>query len=266
MSLISEALKKARQEAARQDAQRPRSPYAVGVADAADRRTPLVPLLAGLGAGCLVAVLLLAAAWSAGWGPFARPAQPASQVAAAPASPAPVTRAAEPPAVPPAMIEEQAPPTPVESTTPAPPPVRETRPQPVIEVRPAAPAETPPVVRPAPATPAPMPPPIAEEQIPATPVPAPPVPAVPARPAPATPPQGAVDLVDGQTYAGEVPVPGGGTVKLNGIVFSQNQPVAMLDGRVMGPGEVIQGFTIAAIEAGRVKLQGYGATVFVSPK
>ena len=75
-----------------------------------------------------------------------------------------------------------------------------------------------------------------------------------------------MDLVDGQTYAGEVPVPGGGKVKLNGIVFSQTQPVAMLDGRVMGPGEVIHGFTITAIEAGRVKLQGYGATVFVSPK
>jgi hypothetical protein len=67
-------------------------------------------------------------------------------------------------------------------------------------------------------------------------------------------------------YTGEVPVPGGGAVKLNGIVFSAAQPVAVLDGRVMGPGESIEGFTIVAIESGRVKLQGYGATVFVSPK
>jgi len=72
--------------------------------------------------------------------------------------------------------------------------------------------------------------------------------------------------VDGQTYAGEVPVPGGGTVKLNGIAYSQEHPIAVLDGRVMAPGEMIQGFTLVAIETGRVKLQGYGATVFLSSR
>jgi hypothetical protein len=72
--------------------------------------------------------------------------------------------------------------------------------------------------------------------------------------------------VDGQTYVDEVPVPGGGSVKLNGIVFSSDQPIAVLDGRVMGPGEVVQGFTVLAIESGRVKLQGHGATVYLSPK
>ena len=34
----------------------------------------------------------------------------------------------------------------------------------------------------------------------------------------------------------------------------------------MGPGESVGGFTIVAIESGRVKLQGHGATVFLSPK
>jgi hypothetical protein len=72
--------------------------------------------------------------------------------------------------------------------------------------------------------------------------------------------------VDGKVYAGEVPVPGGGSVKLNGIAFSPDNPVAVLDGRVMAPGEVIQGFTLVAIESGRVKLQGHGATVYLSPK
>lgn len=85
-----------------------------------------------------------------------------------------------------------------------------------------------------------------------------------AEPAPA--PAAASALVDGHTYAGEVPVPGGGRVKLNGIAFSPQNPVAVLDGRVMGPGESVQGFTLVAIEAGRVQLQGYGATVYVSPK
>ncbi len=259
MSLISEALKKARQEAARQDAERPRSPYAVGAAEPAERRTGLVAVLAGVGAGCLVAGSILAVAWSAGWGPFARPAKPVEQVAAgAPDSPPPVNPASEPVAVPPAMIEEQAPPTPVQSASPEPPAAEARQAPPIVEARPTAPAEAP-AARPAPAPPA-----AAEEnRAPAAVAPSAPAPAAPVRP---SPPANTGSLVDGQTYVGEVPVPGGGTVRLNGIVFSQEQPVAMLDGRVMAPGEIIQGFTIAAIEAGRVKLQGYGTTVFVSPR
>lgn len=265
MSLISEALKKARQEAARQDAQRPRSPYAVGAADSAERRNGLVPVLAGVGAGCLLAGLILAVAWSAGWGPFARPAQPAAQVSqAAPASPppAPVETAVEPSAPPPALVPQESAPAPVERPAAAPPPAQESRPQPILEVRPTAPAEAP-GARPAPTPPAA---PAEEEQTPAATVPAAPAPAAPLRPSSPTPPLSAGDLVDGRTYVGEVPLPGGGALKLNGIAFSQDRPVAVLDGRVMGPGELIQGFTITAIEAGRVKLQGYGATVFVSPK
>ena len=259
MSLISDALKKARQEAARQDAQRQRAPFAVGAAESPDRRNPLLPLLAGLGAGCLIAGLLLAVAWSSGWGPFSKPARQSEKVAAAaPASP-PVTRGAtEPAAAQSPALPAVATPAPHQTAAPTPPAsIAETRPQPSAVTRPAA-AEEPPAGRSASAPPASAP---AEERAPAAPA----LP-VPARPSPAAPPQGAAALVDGQTYAGEVPVPGGGTVKLNGIVFTQDQPVAMLDGRVMGPGEIIQGFTIAAIEAGRVKLQGYGTTVFVSPK
>lgn len=261
MSLIGEALKKARQEAARQDAQRPRSPYAVGAAEPAERRTGLVAILAGVGVGCLVAGVILAVAWSAGWGPFARPAKPAVQVAAgAPNSQPPVKPVSEPAAVPPAMIEEEEPPVPVQSARPEPSSVEARQAPPVLEVRPTAPAE-PPAARPAP-----TPPPSAaaeENRAPAAAAPSAPAPAKPDRP---SLPASAGNLVDGQTYVGEVPVPGGGTVRLNGIVFSQEQPVAMLDGRVMAPGEIIQGFTVAAIEAGRVKLQGYGTTVFVSPR
>ena len=247
MSLISDALKKARQEAARQDALRQRTPYAVGVADSADRRTSLLPLLAGLGAGCLVAGIVLAFAWSAGWGPFARSAKQPVRVADAappanrvPAPPVPSVAVAPPPAAVPSQAMTPTPP-------PAAAPIEEPRPQPSIEVRPSPP--------PVPAPAAPV-----EEQ---RPTPPPPVAATPPPPAP---PPGATDLVDGQTYAGEVPVPGGGTVKLNGIAYSQEHPIAVLDGRVMAPGEMIQGFTLVAIETGRVKLQGYGATVFLSSR
>jgi len=257
MSLIGDALKKARQEAARQDAQRQRLPYAVGAADAPDRRPSWLPLLAGLGAGCLIAALLLVLAWSAGWGPFARPAQVAE---AAPAAPPPVKTAAEPAAPPPSALLETAPAAPPQAA-----PVQEPHPPPPAETRPVPRVETPA------ARPAPVPPPVEEQRAPSTPVPTAPVPtapapAAPARPAPATPPQGAVDLVDGHSYTGEVPVPGGGAVKLNGIAFSQDHPIAVLDGKVVEPGEIVQGFTIVAIEAGRVKLQGYGVTVFVSSR
>lgn len=267
MSLISEALKRARQEAARQDALRPGVPYAVGAVDPPAPRNPLLPILAGLGAGCLLAGLLFAVAWAAGWGPFAKPdVVTAPQVAqAAPTAPPPAVEVhEEAPAVPPAPSV-----TPVQPqvTVPVePPPKAEPRPTPPPAPQAAAPEA--PVVRIEPSVPPPAPPAAttpAEE-----PRPEPAASTAPANPASAPTPapssEETGDLVDGKVYAGEVPVPGGGSVKLNGIAFSPDNPVAVLDGRVMAPGEVIQGFTLVAIESGRVKLQGHGATVYLSPK
>jgi hypothetical protein len=255
MSLISDALKKARQEAARQDSLRQGVPYAVGRADAPAPRAPWMSLLAGLGAGCLLAAAIFAMAFFGGWGPFHKP-EVATQVVAAPA-PAPVEPAASilpstpvtPPAPPPAktLVVE----------TPAPKPVPEPPRQPEV-TRPAPQPEAP--VLP-PVAPAPAPPVQAEAPAPApAPVQAAPAPAAPPQPTPAS------GLVEGNTYTGELPVPGGGSVKLNGIVFSPDHPIAVLDGRVMGPGENVQGFTVVSIESGRVKLQGHGATVYLSPK
>lgn len=259
MSLISEALKKARQEAARQDSLRQGVPYAVGAVDPPPRRNPLMPLLAGLGAGCLLAGLLFGGAWIAGVGPFDKPARETTQVAQAPAVPQEVTPAPDP------VVTEIAPsaPTPPPVT---PTPVPEESPQPVVETRPAPPVEQP-VVRLEPQT-APPPAPAPEERPVLVPKPSPPPPTIqiqptrPAVPAPVIP----GGLEEGKVYAGEVPVPGGGNLKLNGIAFSQDQPIVVLDGRVMGPGEVIQGFTVVEIQSDRVKLQGHGATVFVTTK
>ena len=254
MSLISEALKKARQEAARQESARQGVPYAVGSTEPQDRRNPLLMVLAGLGAGCVLAGVVFVTAFFASWGPFekSQPA-PAPQVAQT-APPPPAAVSAEPPAAPPLVVQEEEPLPAVTSEPPAPAPrVQEAPPaQPSIEIRPATPAPVPPEPRPEPQP----------EPIPATPVPAPPVEEV----TPAAPPATASGLVEGRTYTGEVPVPGGGAVKLNGIAFSQERPVVVLDGRVMGTGEVVQGFTVVEIEAGRVKLQGHGTTVYVSPK
>jgi hypothetical protein len=82
-------------------------------------------------------------------------------------------------------------------------------------------------------------------------------------PTPAAIPGG---LEDGKSYVNEVPVPGGGVVKLNGIAFSPDHPIAVLDGRVVAPGEVVQGFTVVEILADHVTLQGHGAKVSVSLK
>lgn len=256
MSLISDALKKARQEAARQDSLRPGLPYAVGAVEAPAPRAPWISLLAGLGAGCLLAAAIFAMAFFSGWGPFHKPAVE-TQVAAAPAAPTPAAPAPQPVTAPPpepvAVVEAPAP-------KPAPePPKREPE-----AVRPAPQAQTPPPVA---VTPHPAP----ESASAPPPVTAPPAPqpAVEApAPAPAAPPQSVPEsgLTEGSTYTGELPVPGGGSVKLNGIVYSPDHPIAVLDGRVMGPGENVQGFTVVAIESGRVKLQGYGATVYLSPK
>jgi len=271
MSLISDALKKARQEAARQDSLRQGLPYALGAPDAPVRRDPWISLLAGLGAGCILAVALFAVAYFAGWGLFHKPAAPAAATREA-AAPAPAVSPAVPVAAPapPATVPAAPAPVPVLA-------VPRAKPAPEARPAPAAPAAEPIIsVRPTRPEPEAAVPPASEraEQADRAPVELRPVP-IPVQtpslpsPAPSTSAAPAGDfggLVDGKVYVGEVPIPGGGSVKINGIAFSQDQPVAVLDGRLMGPGESVGGFTLVAIESGRVKLQGHGATVYLSPK
>jgi hypothetical protein len=266
MSLISDALKKARQEAARQDSLRQGVPYAMGAVEA-PARSPLITLLAGLGAGCVLAAASFALAFFAGWGPFHKGAAPAPASRVAVAAPAPV-----PPAAPAASAPEPAATlveVPAVSTVSATPPAAVPKPSPAA---PRLETPVPPAPRPAPAAAAPSPLPV--EPLPdptpnTAPVPTAPPPEAPApQPAPpvAAPAAAAGGLEEGKVYTGEVPIPGGGQVKLNGIAYSQDHPVAVLDGRVMGPGESVGGFTIVAIESGRVKLQGHGATVYLAPR
>lgn len=252
MSLISDALKKARQEAARQDSLRQGVPYAVGPVDTPDRRRTLVPLLAGLAVGAVLA------GGTAGFVYFSNREPGGTEGIRQEA------RVAE--AAPPPVVEEEAP-----ETTPAPPmtvPVAPTVP-PVFAEPPAAVAAPPEV---APEAAAPVPPPTAQPQAepeirlePSLPPSAPPQPeAEPVQEQPASaapePPR------ESKSFVEAVPVPGGGTLRLNGIAFSTVSPVAVIDGRVVGPGEVVQGFTVVEIQQNRVKLEGHGETVYVSLK
>ena len=65
-----------------------------------------------------------------------------------------------------------------------------------------------------------------------------------------------------RVYQQEMPLPGGGSLRLNGIAFSE-QPVALFGDKVVGPGESVAGYKVVAIEARRVRLEGQGGVVVV---
>ena len=218
-----------------------------------------MPLLAGLGAGCVLAAVIFGIVYLGGWGPFARTPKDSVQVAQTP-SPVATPRtasSAETAPSPPVIEERSEPAAPTPAPTPAPPAlVQVPRPKP-------APAQTAPPVTETPAA-RPEPPLTTEEaRLAPPPVPTPTPAPVPTIPAPAAISGG---LEDGKTYVNEVPIPGGGVVKLNGIAFSPDHPIAVFDGRVVAPGEVVQGFTVLEIQADHVTLQGHGAKVSVSLK
>lgn len=228
MSLVSDALKKARQEAARQDAAQRGLPYAVGAVEKPRGSSLLVGVIAGSVTGV---VLLGVIAYLAGWLGPGRSEKPVAEVAVAQESP-------EPAAVP-------------ESSVPA------AAPQPAPATSPALLAE---------ATPPPPPPsspvPAAPPTVVTTPPPAEPAPVVAPEPTPQPPSEPAA--TEPKRYVGSVPLPGGGAVTLNGIAYSEQNPIAVLDGRVVGPGESVQGFVVVAIERKQVKLEGHGQVVYVA--
>jgi hypothetical protein len=73
-------------------------------------------------------------------------------------------------------------------------------------------------------------------------------------------------LANGRTYVGEVSVPDGGKIALEGIVYSESNPVALINGKVLPPGAVVEEFTIVTISPDRVELNGRGLTIFLALK
>jgi hypothetical protein len=104
-----------------------------------------------------------------------------------------------------------------------------------------------------------------EPPAPAAPTPAPAdpasVPSTPSAPEPAAPAPVA-ETGEVRTYQQELPLAGGGTLRLNGIAFSE-QPVALFGDKVVAPGESVAGYKVLAIEARRVRLEGQGGVVVV---
>jgi hypothetical protein len=71
---------------------------------------------------------------------------------------------------------------------------------------------------------------------------------------------------DARTYVGEVTAPDGAKIELGGIVYSESNPVALINGKVLGPGAMVEEFTIVSIQPDRVELRGRGITMFLALK
>ena len=83
---------------------------------------------------------------------------------------------------------------------------------------------------------------------------------------PAAEPKPAPVAIDTKTYVGEVTAPDGSKIELGGIVYSETNPVALINGKVLGPGATVEEFTIVSIQPDRVELRGRGITMFLALK
>jgi hypothetical protein len=74
-------------------------------------------------------------------------------------------------------------------------------------------------------------------------------------------------LVNGRTYVGAVTLTGGARIELGGIVYSESNATALVNGKVLGTGAFVEGFLIRRIEEDRIELDNTaGLTIFVSLK
>jgi len=241
MSLIDEALKRAREQAERESAEQ---------RSAASRWVPAYPLArrrsralvwAGLAAACLLLGIgagLLASRFSGG-------EERAGGIELPPGTGEESGEGGLPPAAGAVLLEDTTGTTDLSTDLPFPLPVTELPEDEALEPRlvpeTVPEAVPPPVVAPRPAPAAPPEP-------------------VPAEPSPAAePPAGGVE-----THVRRAPVPGGGWIQLGGIAFSADRPVALLNGRVVSVGEVVEGFTVISIAPKRVELRGHGTSLVLT--
>jgi len=82
--------------------------------------------------------------------------------------------------------------------------------------------------------------------------------------APQALPRPASRAVDGGTYIGAVIAPDGARVELGGIVYSETNASALLNGRILPVGAVVEGMTITSIEENRVELSADGMTIHIA--
>lgn len=252
MSLINDALKRARVEARRQEEEGRRGYHAV---PAHSRRPDRQRLL--LIAGWTTAVVALGAVlwlWSAPLGEA--PAQ-----AVSPPTPASGQEGTRPASGHPAS-DRGAPPAERRHATVAGDVDRDGRQQPGEPSAPAS-AATAPTAAPhesatgdsGTATPSPAAPPPSD----ATPASSP-----SAATGPAAPRSSDARLEAGRTYLRSVRAADGSTAELGGIAYSTTRPIAVINGSVVSNGDLIAGFTVVSIEPERVELEADGVRFFLA--
>ena len=69
-----------------------------------------------------------------------------------------------------------------------------------------------------------------------------------------------IDSVDGKSFLKKVRVPDGANLELSGIAWSDVHPVAVISGSIVGVGDFVEGFKVVKIEPNSVELQGDGST------
>jgi hypothetical protein len=238
VSLISEALKRARLEAARREGEERGTVYASAPAYTPRRRQPPIAVVI---AACAMAGLLAGAGafWALRGGAPGSPRPEAPKPAPAPAlsAPVPAPQMPEPERAVPSSASTPAPESLAPPSAPVAPPI------PVAPPRASAPP-APPAAPPTKAAAAPASAPSAAKAMPAAPAP------------PGAPP------AEGRTYSRAVDLPGGQRLELDGIVASPTDPLAMMNRRLMAPGEVIDGYTLVRIEPKRVEMRGPDGAIF----
>lgn len=268
MSLINEALKKARVEAAQRDA-RQRGVLVPKAAAYGPRRRPGRIAAAVVAGGLALGLAAGGGMWLAGrqapdpaGGEAAAPEAATAEPAEAPGTgvAGPTEAAGTTGAAGVAGGSETAPAAASGRTmVPSPPPADPAR-DPSERTRGAAsnpappaggdgPESAMPAAEPAEARPA--------SAAPARPEPSPRAAQRPTRPAP-TPPAPAAP-----GYVREAPLPGGGSLHLDGIAWSETAPAAVIDGQIVGPGERIRGALVVRIERDRVVLEAGDGEIVV---
>ena len=233
MSLIDEALKRARLDAARQDEAQRRAgvPWVPTMAPTRRRRAWMPAVLAG----AIVAIVGIGLGLVLFRGGAPEPVPATAEPVAVEAPPA----AAPPTASQPVLVEEGLP-APAQQAPPVGP-----EPAPVPQA--AAPSPPPPTAERRPAAPSQPPPRRIEPAPPAA------VPSTPSAVSTATDP-------GAPTYLRDADLPSGKRLSLTGIAYSA-QPIAVINGTVVGPGEFVEGYAVAKIEPDRVELRSDEGTV-----
>lgn len=67
-----------------------------------------------------------------------------------------------------------------------------------------------------------------------------------------------------RSYAGGVTLPGGDKIELGGIAWSETEPRALLNDRIVAVGGYVDGYSVSRIETDRVELVKDGVTIVLT--